>query len=89
MKTPRPKRRRQRLLRLAEILAVLAKPCSLWLLCISLLWAATRTEPMDILLAVAGLFFLGPAVYATEEAILDWGFLRRLELWHDDGKGED
>jgi hypothetical protein len=62
---------------------------ALWLLCIALLWASIRTEPVDVLLAVAGLFFLGPAVAATEEAILDWGFLRRLELWHDDGKGED
>jgi hypothetical protein len=90
MTTPTPKRRRkQRLLRLAEALAILAKPCSLWLLCIALLWAAIRREPVDLVLAIAGLFFLGPAVAATEEAILDRDFLRYLELWHDDGKGED
>jgi integral membrane sensor domain MASE1 len=80
------RRKRQRLLRLAEILV---KPCAFWLLCIGLLWAAVRTEPVDVMLAVAGLLFLGPAVAATEEAILDWDFLRRLELWHDDGKGDE
>jgi integral membrane sensor domain MASE1 len=80
------RRKRQRLLRLAE---ALAKPCAFWLLCIGLLWAAIRTEPADVMLAVAGLLFLGPAVAATEEAVLDRDFLRQLKLWHDDGKGED
>jgi len=92
MTTPKRRRRKQRLLLLAEILAILAKPGCLWLICIGLLWAAVRTEPVDVPLAVVGLFFLGPAVYATEEAILDWDFWcmdQIRKLWHDDSKGED
>ena len=82
MTTPTPKRRRK------QRLLLLAKPLALWLLCIGLLWAAVRIEPVDLALAIAGLFFLGPAVSATEEAILGRDSLRRLKLWHDDGKGE-
>jgi hypothetical protein len=64
---------------LTDRLLILLRPTVLWAICISLLFLATRRNPVDFVLAVAGLFFLGPAVYATEDAILEWGLAKDLD----------